>query len=151
MDHVQIKNHLLFQMFDERGTLVDRWECGNVMTELGEAYLADREGQSPPSQMSHLAIGTGTGQTAASTTLAAEVARVALDTGYPAQDTGANDNRVIYQATIPAGTGTGTITETAVFNSATTGTMLQYASGFSKVKGAGNSLLVTLYMRLGVT
>ena len=140
-----------FELRDANGAVLERWSVENAMTELGEAWVADRLTDAGQAQMSHMAIGTGTGQTVASTTLANEVGRVALESGYPQHGTGANDNRIDFYAIFPAGTGTGTITEVAVLNASSAGTMMNYASGFVKVKEAGNALNVHLYVRCGVT
>lgn len=154
--HVPIRTLWVATLYDGDGPdapIMERWTFSNFLTALGEAHLAARQCASPPAAMSHLAVGTGTGQTAASTTLANEIARVALDSGYPQQGTGAADNEVLYLATLPVGTGTGTLTEFAIFNASSGGTMLNYASGFApKIKGAGQSLGIgPVYMRLGVT
>lgn len=106
-----------------------RWST-NFLTELGEAYLADRlsDRNEADGPIDHMAIGTSTGQTRTSTTLANEVARVPLDGTYPQQGTAGDDNDVIWQATfgasIPATDQT--ISEGALFSQLTVGTMINY-------------------------
>lgn len=143
----------------EGGVEVARYRTTNFLTELGEAHIADRLSDAGTSAMSHMAIGDDTGQTAASTTLANELARVALDATYPKQGTGATDtvlnrairdNEVLYRATFPAGTGTGTITEFAVLNAASAGVMLNYAEPSPAwEKGAGQELIVVMALTIG--
>jgi hypothetical protein len=148
---MKITGHWHFALHNADGTLADEWERDNFLTELGEAHIAARVALSPPSAMTHMAVGTGTGQTAASTALATEIARVALDSTYPLLGTGGNDNQITWQATFAAGTGTGTLTEFAVFSASSAGTMLNYVTGETKIKGASQSLIVTLTMRFGVS
>ena len=148
-----------FTMLDDDGAPVESWTCCNFLTELGEAHIAARLAGTP-TQMSHMAVGTGTGQDATDQTLDTEVGRVALTATFPKQGTGAvdddvgravRDNEVIYKATFPAGTGTGNVTEFAIFNASSGGVMLNYATGFSRVKGAGNSLLVAAVLTIGAS
>jgi hypothetical protein len=135
----------------ESSRLVATYEFPNFLTELGEAHIAARLSGSP-TQMSHMAVGTGTGQDQADQTLATEIARVALEATYPLQGSGADDNRVAYYAIFPAGTGTGTLTEFAIFNASSGGVMLNYATGFTPiVKGAGQSFEITAYLKIGTT
>ena len=146
-------------VFYEDGREVRRFETTNFLTELGEAHIADQMSDQGQAAMSHMAVGTGSGQTAADTALDTEIARVALDATYPKQGTGATDtilnrvvrdNEVLYRGTFPAGTGTGTITEVAVFNDATTGTMLNYAVE-NQPKAAGQELILVIALTLGVS
>ena len=145
----------------EDGAEVRRYRTTNFLTELGEAHIADQLSDSGQSAMSHMAIGDDSGQTAASTTLANELARVALDATYPKQGTGASDtvlgrvvrdNEVLYRGTFAAGTGTGTITEFAVLNNSSGGTMLNYAEPSPAwVKGAGQELIIVMALTIGAS
>lgn len=114
----------------ERGRVVDMFETANFLTELGEAYLADRlsDRDHADGAIDYMAIGTGSGQTRTDTALDTEVARVALDGGYPDQGTGADDNDVLWRATFPAATpaSNATITEGALFSLVSSGVMINY-------------------------
>ena len=85
-------------------------------------------------------MATGTGTTAASagqTALVSEAGRVAL------ASTGISGAVVTYTATFPAGTATGALTEAAVLNASSGGTML-CRTVFSAVnKGANDAMTIT--------
>lgn len=118
----------------------DRTETNLVVT-TGLNYIAARmTDTSIPTDMSHMAVGTdNTAADAGDTTLGTELARVALTGGEGAPST----NTIVYTATFPAGTGTGALTEAAVLNAASSGTML-CRTVFSTVnKGADDSVTIT--------
>ena len=87
-----------------------------------------------------MAIGTANiTPTTAQTLLLGESARVSLDSAS------VTNNTIAYVATFPAGTGTGTIAEAAVFNnpSANSGTML-CRTRFNEVnKAAADTIVIT--------
>ena len=138
-------------------TLILRDEFGNIkhhsihnqVQTLGKELMADQmiTGASTTAgpthaKVSHCAVGTGTGAAVGATVLnGTELARVALGTKtrstnvvtFPA--TGANN--------FPAGTGTGTITEAALFNASSAGTRAFYASFGAITKGASDTLDIT--------
>lgn len=154
---LRTRSEIVFTLTEADGQ-VFRWKCSNFLTYLGEAHIAARMLASPATNMSHMAIGDGSGHDKTDQTLANELARVALTGGFPAQGAGSTDsdlgrvvedNEVIYKATFAAGTGTGTITEFAIFNSATTGVMLNYASGFTpREKSASAALTVAMALTI---
>lgn len=142
----------------EAGRVVARWTAPNLVTDAGVAHVADCMSGRAGTRMTYMAVGDGTGQDAASTTLDNELARIALDATYGEQGTGAADAdvgrdlevyEVVYKATFAAGTGTGTLSEFAVFNANAAGTMLNYATGFSYAKGVLQDLLVWYVLTLG--
>ena len=113
----------------------------NLVVTAGLNYIAARmTDTSEPTDMSHMAVGTGTTSAAAGqTALVTESARVALTGGEGAPST----NTIVYTATFAAGTGTGALTEAAVLNASSSGTML-CRTVFSAVnKGADDSVTIT--------
>jgi hypothetical protein len=107
----------------------------------GLVYIAARmTDTNSPTDMSHMAVGTSsTAAAAGQTALGAENARVALTGGEGAPST----NTIVYTASFPAGTGTGALTEAAVLNASSSGTML-CRTVFSTVnKGADDSVTIT--------
>lgn len=134
-------------LYDETGELVSIVEVENFLTETGEALIANRLTSGSAAAFSHMAIGTGSGRTRVSTTLATELTRVALDSNT--QGAGANDNDAIMVATFPTGT-SGSIIEGAVFNNVSAGTMLNYFT-FSPpvVKGTSQTLVLTITLTCG--
>tara|TARA_E500000331_G_scaffold2906_1_gene3015 strand:- start:311 stop:733 length:423 start_codon:yes stop_codon:yes gene_type:complete len=117
------------------GVIVE--EVDNLVVTAGKGYVADRM-KNNSTVMSHMAVGTGTTAAAAGqTALVTEAGRVAL------ASTGISGAVVTYTATFPAGTGTGALTEAAVLNASSSGTML-CRTVFSAVnKGANDAMTIT--------
>ena len=94
-------------------------DIDNLVVTTGKGYVASRMKDATATAMSHMAVGTGsTAAAAADTTLGGESARVAL------ASTTVSGAVVTYVATFPAGTGTAALTEAAVLNASSSGTML---------------------------
>lgn len=113
-------------------------EIDNLVVTAGKEYVASRMKDTSDTAMSHMAIGTGSTAAAASdTALGSEAARTAL------ASTTVTANEIVYVDTFDAGTGTGAITEAAIFNASSAGTML-CRTVFSVVnKGASDSMTIT--------
>lgn len=113
----------------------------NLVVQVGKNYIASRmKDTGTPNQMSHMAIGAGT--TAADngdTALGSELGRVALSSAGGSVST----NVVTYAATFPPGTGTGAVTEAAILNASSTGTMLCRTVFAVVNKGADDTMTVT--------
>ena len=134
-DTTTVKGRLSYQLLDENGTLKTEWEGPNMVVQVGLNFLANLLGGLAPTLMSHMAVGSsGTAPALGNTTLGAELGRVALSS------TGPSTNNVIYQATFPPGTGTGTIAEAGLFNASSGGTMLSRSTAISVIKAAGDTL-----------
>lgn len=80
---------------NSEGVILEERRNHNLITDLGHAHVADQMSDSTETQMSHMAAGTGSGQSASSTTLATELDRNAFQSG-PTQLVGADDNKVQY-------------------------------------------------------
>jgi hypothetical protein len=130
-------------LYGPDGSIKARREVYNTVTTLAHKMAADQLLDAPavvtPGWME---LGTGTGQTAASSILAAYIAgsRTALDS----KTRGANAI-ITMICTFPAATGTGPVTEAGVFNVVTQNTtdLLLYSSFAVINKGAGDALVVT--------
>ena len=91
----------------------------NLVVHTGKMLIASRLVDTTQLPISHMAVGTNTAvPVSTNTTLGTEVGRVALT------QTTIVENVVTYTATFNPGVGTGPLTEAALFNDATTGTML---------------------------
>jgi hypothetical protein len=117
-DGVNPYGRIYFKKFIEATGVVTHaaWHP-NIVLLTGRYHIADQLTERAEAQMSHLAVGTGT--TAAvkeDLALETEIARVALDSRV--QGTGDERNKVIYSVTLPAGTGTGPLTESLILNTA---------------------------------
>lgn len=113
-------------------------EVDNLVVTAGKGYVASRMKDTTATAMSHMAIGSGSTAAAASdTALGNQLGRVALTS------TTVSSAVVTYVASFPAGTGTGAVTEAAILNASSGGTML-CRTVFSVVnKGAQDSMTVT--------
>lgn len=108
----------------------------DLVVTTGFQWIAGRmAGTDTP--ITHMAVGTGViPATSTDTGLEAEIARVALNiSGGVASGSG-----VVFDAEFPAGVGTGDITEIALFNAASGGTMLCRTVGAAIAKLAGDAL-----------
>lgn len=132
------------------GRVVQVLECHNLITELGDALVANRMSDMSVAAPTHMAIGAGSGRTSVSTTMSSESARVALTSST--LGTAGNDNVVAYVATFTAGVGTGTVSEIALFNAGSSGTMFNYLDSFTSfTKAADLEITVTLSIRFGAS
>ena len=113
-------------------------EVDNLVVTAGKGSVASRMKDASATAMSHMAIGSGTTAAAASqTALGTELGRVSLTS------TSVSGAVVTYVATFAAGTGTGAVTEAALLNASSSGTML-CRTVFSVVnKGANDSMTIT--------
>lgn len=94
-------------------------DIDNLVVTTGKGYVASRMKDATATAMSHMAVGTGsTAAAAGDTTLGGESARVALTSST------VSGAVITYVATFPAGTGTAALTEAAVLNASSGGTML---------------------------
>jgi hypothetical protein len=122
------------------GETIKEFEVPNLVVTTGKNYIASKivATTNSPVSMTHMAIGTGTGTPGASdTTLGAETGRVSLAGSV------VSTNTITYTATFPAGTGTGAITEAAVLNASSSGTMLCRTTFPVVNKAAGDTIAVT--------
>jgi hypothetical protein len=122
------------------GETVKEFEVPNLVVTAGKNYIASKivATTNSPVSMTHMAIGTGTGTPGASdTALGAETGRVSLAGSI------VSTNTITYTATFPAGTGTGAITEAAVLNASSSGTMLCRTTFPVVNKAAGDTIAVT--------
>ena len=113
-------------------------EVDNLVVTAGKGYVASRMKDATATAMSHMAIGSGSTAAAASdTALGNELGRVSLTS------TNVSSAVVTYVATFGAGTGTGAVTEAALLNASSSGTML-CRTVFSVInKGAADTLGIT--------
>lgn len=113
-------------------------DIDNLVVTTGKNYVASRMKDATTTAMSHMAVGTGsTAAAAGDTALGGEAARVALSS------TAVSGADVTYSATFPAGTGTGALTEAAVLNANSSGTMLCRTVFAVVNKGVSDQMSVT--------
>lgn len=154
-DKTFLKGHIKIELFDEEGNLKSILEKDNTFTAVGDSHVADQlDVSSDEAAMGFMSVGTGsTAFTTASTVLNSEIDRNALNSSYPDQSVGSDDNDIVYKANWAAGDATGALTEAGIFNSsvADAGIMLA-ASTFSVInKGASDTLTITWTVTVGAS
>lgn len=137
-DFLSATGKLSIVVNDNAGNLKQELNVTNLVVDTGLDYIASRMKDTTETAMSHMAIGDGTNDPAAGdTTLQSQLGRVSL------LSTTVTSNSVEYQATFPAGTGTGAVTEAGIFNDVTAGTMLCRTEFAVINKAAGDSMTIT--------
>jgi len=135
---IKATGELIIEVRDEAGNIKEVKHAKNLVVTVGKTYLASRAVGTASNIMSHMAIGTGTATPAVGdSTLGTEAGRVTLASGTNSA------NAITYTATFPAGTGTGAITEAAILNALSAGTMLCRTTFPVVNKAAGDSIAVT--------
>ena len=132
-DSLKMTGHLAIAINDE---VVQ--EVPNLVVTAGKGYVASRMKDTTQAAMSHMAIGTGTTAVAvANTALVSEVDRNSLTS------TTVSGSTITFVATFGAGEGTGAITEAALLNASSSGTMLCRTVYAVVNKGSQDSMTVT--------
>ncbi|MDD5501441.1 MAG: hypothetical protein PHH57_07170 [Candidatus Omnitrophica bacterium] len=121
----------------------------NLITALMDAQVANAMSSQSAGAIGYMGLGSGSGQTSASTGLATPLGNVALDS--TTQGTAANDNDVIYVATFPAGTATGAVTEAGLLLGNNNTTLMTYDDFDVVNKGANDSIVLTWTVTFGAS
>ena len=113
-------------------------EIPNLVVTAGKGYVASRMKDATATAMSHMAVGTdNTAAAAGDTALGTESGRVALTS------TSVSGNVITYVATFPAGTATAALTEAAILNASSGGTMLCRTVYATVNKGGSDAMTIT--------
>jgi len=113
-------------------------EVPNLVVTAGKGYVASRMKDTSLGAMSHMAIGTNsTAAASGNTALGSEADRNSLTS------TAVSGATVTYVATFGAGEGTGAITEAALLNAASSGTMLCRTVFAVVNKNSADSMTIT--------
>ncbi len=132
-DSLEMTGHLAIAINDE---VVQ--EVPNLVVTSGKGYVASRMKDTSQNAMSHMAIGTGsTAANASDTALGSEADRNSLTSSTVSGGT------ITYVATFGASEGTGAITEAALLNASSGGTMLCRTVFAVVNKGAQDSMTIT--------
>ena len=124
---------------DQYGNIKDTRQIKNLIVDAGLEFACSRMAGTSASVMSHMGVGSGTTAPAAGQTDLVSLlgSRKSLDS------TTASNNTITYVCTFGPGEGTGAITESAIFNAATGGTMLARVKFAVINKDAASSLVMT--------
>lgn len=140
LENIKAKGALSVVLTDSQGNVKDTREFKNLVVTTGLNFIVSRMKDATATAMSHMELGTGTVAAAAGdTALGAAIAasRTALTS------TTVSTNTITYVASFAAGTGTGAVTESGIFNASSAGTMLCRTVFPVVNKQSGDSMTVT--------
>jgi hypothetical protein len=140
IESINAKGKLSVVLTDELGRVKETREFKNLVVTTGLNYIVSRMKDATATAMSHMELGTGTTAAAAGdTTLGTAISgsRTALTS------TTVSANTITYVATFAAGTGTGAVTESGIFNASSAGTLLCRTVFPVVNKQSGDSMTVT--------
>lgn len=138
LESIKATGRLAIAVLDANGNVKDSLEVENLVVTAGLGFIASRMKDATAAAMSHMAVGSGTtAASAGQTALVTELGRATLTS------TNVTGAQVQYVATFGPGVSTGAVTEAALFNAASSGTML-CRTVFSVVnKDAGDTMTIT--------
>jgi hypothetical protein len=132
---LKLKGDVAVVLRDKNGNVKDERKINNLIVDAGLNFICDRM-KNDETAMSHMGLGSGTTAPAAgNTTLESQLgSREVLDSST------VTGNQIVYVASFEAGDATGAVSEAAIFNAASGGTMLCRVS-FSVVNKAADDVL----------
>jgi len=119
-DTLKLRGDVSIKLYDKNGKIKDQREITNLVVNSGLAFICSRMAGTSPAVMTHMGVGSGTTSAAAGqTALVSQLgSREALDS------TNASANTIVFVCSLEAGDGTGAVSESGIFNAASSGTML---------------------------
>ena len=134
-DGLKLRGDVALVLRDKNGNVKDERKVKNLIVDTGLNFICDRM-KDDETAMTHMALGSGTTAAAAGdTSLESQLgSREALDSAT------VTNNQIVYIASFEAGDATGAVTECALFNAASGGTML-CRTVFSVVNKAADDTL----------
>lgn len=149
-DVIKASGKLQILVIDKDGNIKQELNVPNLVVNTGKTFIVGRMNTSPPTAMSHMALGSNDITTTNEmTTLASEVLSNG-DTGtkirsaFDSVVVDPNFNSITYSATFPAGNPSVdyVIKEAAIFNSVSTGTMLARTTFPTVSKGLSDAIVI---------
>ena len=140
LENISAKGALSVVLTDAQGNVKDTREFKNLVVTTGLNFIVSRMKDATATAMSHMELGTGSTAASASDTAlgtAISASRTALTS------TTVSTNTITYVASFAAGTGTGAVTESGIFNASSAGTMLCRTVFPVVNKQSGDSMTVT--------
>jgi hypothetical protein len=133
IENLKLTGHVTVSINDE---VVQ--EIPNLVVTAGKGYVASRMKDTTAGAMSHMAVGTdSTAAAAGDTALGTESGRVALTSST------VSGNVITYVASFPAGTATAALTEAAILNASSGGTMLCRTVYATVNKGSSDAMTIS--------
>jgi len=134
-DGLKLRGDVALVLRDKNGNVKDERKVKNLIVDTGLNFICDRM-KDDETAMTHMALGSGTTAAAAGdTSLESQLgSRELLDSAT------VSNNTITYTASFEASDATGAVTEAAIFNAASGGTMLCRVT-FSVVNKAADDTL----------
>ena len=138
-DNLKLRGDVAIVLKDKDGNIKDTREITNLVVNTGLTFICSRMAGTSAGVMSHMAVGSGTTAAAAGQTDLVSIlgSREALDS------TSASSNTITFVSSFEAGEGTGAITESAIFNASSGGTMLARVTFAAVNKAAADTMSIT--------
>jgi len=132
---LKLRGDVAVVLRDKNGNVKDERNINNLIVDTGLNFICDRM-KNDETAMTHMGLGSGTTAPAAgNTTLESQLgSRETLDSST------VTNNQIVYVSSFEAGDATGAVSEAAIFNAASGGTMLCRVS-FSVVNKAADDVL----------
>jgi hypothetical protein len=132
---LKLKGDVAVVLRDKNGNVKDDRKINNLIVDAGLNFICDRM-KNDETAMSHMGLGSGTtAPVAGNTTLESQLgSREVLDSST------VTGNQIVYVASFEAGEATGAVSEAAIFNAASGGTMLCRVS-FAVVNKSADDVL----------
>jgi hypothetical protein len=132
---LKLKGDVAVVLRDKNGNVKDERKINNLIVDAGLNFICDRM-KNDETAMTHMGLGSGTTAPAAgNTTLESQLgSREVLDSST------VTGNQIVFLSSFEAGDATGAVSEAAIFNAASGGTMLCRVS-FSVVNKAADDVL----------
>ena len=146
-ENLKLSGQLGIVLRDKDGNIKEERTEKNLVVTTGLNYIASRMKDATADVMTHMALGSGTTNAAASQTDLVTLlgSREALDS------TTVTNNAVAYVASFEAGDATGAVTEAGIFNAASSGTMLCRTKFNVVNKAADDTMTVTWTITLSAS
>ncbi len=146
-ENLKLSGQLGIVLRDKDGNIKEERTEKNLVVTTGLNYIASRMKDATADVMTHMALGSGTTDEAASQTDLVTLlgSREALDS------TTVTNNAVAYVASFEAGDATGAVTEAGIFNAASSGTMLCRTKFNVVNKAADDTMTVTWTITLSAS
>lgn len=143
-DSLKLKGDVFITVKDKDGNVKEERHEKNLVVSAGLNFICDRMEGTSEAVMSHMALGSGTTAAAAGDTDLGSIlgSREALDS------TTVSGSTITYVASFEAGDATGAVSECAIFNASTAGTMLCRVVFAEINKAADDTMSVTWVITL---
>jgi hypothetical protein len=132
---LKLKGDVAVVLRDKNGNVKDERKINNLIVDAGLNFICDRM-KNDETAMTHMGLGSGTTAPAAgNTTLESQLgSREVLDSST------VTGNQIVFLSSFEAGDATGAVSEAAIFNAASGGTMLCRVS-FAVVNKSADDVL----------